>query len=174
MVEITNRSDHDWPAIAAMIPCFNPGDFRDPPARNSLFLDEDHLHTYFRGAGGLELLKGRFPREIHFNHECRPQVMAWKREREDGRFVFHDKWPVSGRDAHAGILIRESSNGKYVMGIAWESFLSAQGHNPWNCMHLSIRVGPLPRGGRKTIRGRIYLLEGSKEDCLREFEKDFA
>jgi hypothetical protein len=41
-------------------------------------------------------------------------------------------------------------------------------------MHLSIRVGPLKQGQTKTIRGRIYLLKGSKEDCLRRFTKDFS
>jgi hypothetical protein len=25
LLEITKKSDHDWPEIAAMIPCFNPG-----------------------------------------------------------------------------------------------------------------------------------------------------
>jgi hypothetical protein len=40
-------------------------------------------------------------------------------------------------------------------------------------MHLSVRVGPLKQGQSRTIRGRIYLIKGSKEDCLRRFEKDF-
>ena len=100
--------------------------------------------------------------------------MSWDKENADGNFVFDEKWPTSERDAYAGIMIREYDAGRYVMGIAWESFLSAQGHNPWNCMHLSIKVGPLARGDKKTIRGRMYLFEGSKEDCLTDFEKDFT
>ena len=94
-------------------------------------------------------------------------------ERKDGKFVFSDKWPTSARDAHAGLLVRESEDKRWTMGIAWESFISAQGHNPWKCMHLSIRVGPLKKGQKKTIRGRIYLLQGSKEDCLKKFKRDF-
>ena len=101
--------------------------------------------------------------------------MSWQGEGEDRKFVFEKKdWPASERDAHAGIVIRESSDGRYVMGIGWDSFLLAQAHNPMNCMHLSIKVGPLARGEKKTIRGRIYLFEGSKEDCLREFEDYFS
>ena len=53
-------------------------------------------------------------------------------------------------------------------------YLSAQGHNPWNCMHLSIKVGPLKQGQRRTINGKIYLFEGSREDCLQAFRRDFA
>ena len=173
-LEIGNNTKHDWPAIAAIIPCFNPGNPLNKPERNALFLDEDYIHTYFQGKNGLEVIKGAFSREIHFNHECRSAVMSWDKEREDGSFVFDEKWPTSERDAYAGVMIRESEDKRYVIGIAWESFLSAQGHNPWNCMHLSIKVGPLARGEKKTIRGKIYVFESSKEDCLQEFEKDFG
>jgi len=172
-LEISNNTGHDWPSIAAIIPCFNPGDPRNPSTRNALFLDDGHVHTYFRGKDGLEPIKGTLPREIHFNHDCRSSVMTWAEDNGDGGFVFDEKWPTSDRDAYAGIMIRESDDKRYVMGIAWDSFLSAQGHNPWNCMHLSIKVGPLARGEKRTIRGKMYLFEGSKEDCLRAFETDF-
>ena len=139
-----------------------------------MFLDENHEHTYFLGANGLDLIKGQYPREIHFNHKYRPAIMDWEKERKDGKFVFAEKWPTSDRDAHAGLLVRESEDKKWTMGIAWESFISAQGHNPWKCMHLSVRVGPLKKGQTKTIHGRIYLLKGLKEDCLEQFRKDFS
>lgn len=173
-LEIENHSDHDWPAIAAIIPCLNPGHPEKLTERNSLFLDEGRIHTYFRGANGLERIAGQFPREIHFNHRYRSAVMRWDKERGDGRFVFDEKWPTSERDAYAGVMVRESTDGRYVMGIGWESFLSAQGHNPWNCMHLSIRVGPLVRGEKREIRGWMCLFEGSREDCLKVFENDMA
>ena len=172
-LDVTNTTDHDWPDIAAIIPCFNPGDPTRPPERNPIFLDEDCEHTYFVASDGLELIKGQYPREIHFSHKYRPAIMAWRKERHDGNFVFSEKWPTSSRDAYAGLLVRESRDKQWTMAIAWESFLSAQGHNPWNCMHLSVRVGPLKQGQSRTIRGRIYLIEGSKEDCLRRFEKEF-
>lgn len=173
-LEIANNTDHDWPAIAAVIPCFNPGDHSKPATRNSLFLDEEHIHTYFQGKNGLESLRDPVPRAIHFNHDCRSDVMSWHKERQDGHFVFDKKWPTSEHDAFAGIMIRESSDERYVMGIGWDSFLSAQAHNPWNCMHLSVKVGPLAVGRKKTIRGRIYLFEGSKADCIQAFENDLV
>ena len=172
-LDITNTTDHDWPEIAALIPCFNPGNPVWGQARNLLFLDEDHEHTYFLGKDGLDLIKGQSPREIHFSHDYRAAIMAWKKERGEEDFVFSEKWPTSDRDVYAGLLVREAQDRQWTMGIAWESFLSAQGHNPWNCMHLSVRVGPLKPGQSRTIRGRIYLIQGSKEDCLKRFERDF-
>jgi hypothetical protein len=71
-------------------------------------------------------------------------------------------------------MIRESTDGEYVTGIAWEDFISVQGHNPWCCMHLSIRVGALKKGESKTIRGRIYLFKGNKDECMELFKKDFT
>jgi hypothetical protein len=173
-LDITNMTDYEWPEIAAIIPCFNPGDPKKQSEQNPIFLDNNHDHTYFLGKNGLELIKGVAPREIHFNHRFREKIMSWEKERDDGKFIFTGKWPTSERDAYAGLLIRESEDKKWVMGIAWESYISAQGHNPWKCMHLSIRVGPLKKGETKVIRGKVYLFKGSKEDCLKNFRKDFA
>jgi len=177
ILDITNTSEHDWPEIAAIIPCFNPGQ-EDIIKVNPLFLDEEHDDTYFLGDNGLELIKGDAPREIHFNQALLPAIMDWEKEREDGNFVFESaehnyKWPTSERNAHAGLLIRESEANSMVMGIAWDAYISAQGHNPWHCMHLSVRVGPLKQGETKTIHGKIYLFDGTKEDCLNKYRRDF-
>jgi hypothetical protein len=178
VLDITNISDHDWPEIAAIIPCFNPGaDSRKNTnvIANPVFFDESHTNTYFLGKSGFELIKGQeYPRVIHFNHKYRSSIMAWHKERDDDQFVFNYKWPTSERNAHAGLIIRESDDNKWVMGVAWQSYLSVQGHNPWKCMHLSVRVGPLKRGEKKTIRGKIYLFKGSKENLLNRYREDFS
>ena len=178
ILKITNTSKHDWPDIAAIIPCFNPGHENANINVNTSFLDEEHDDTYFFGRDGLDLISGQKPREIHFNYNMLPKIMNWDKERGDEDFVFasveHNyKWPVSDRNAHAGLMIRESEDKKWVMGIAWDAYISVQGHNPWHCMHLSVRVGPLKQGETKTIRGKIYLFDGSKEDCLKKYKKDF-
>lgn len=164
VLTVTNESEHDWPQVAGIIPCFNPG---PPQKQNPQFIDGEHKRTYFLGDKGLELLEQR---EIHFNQKLRAEVDSLS---QDDRFVFSEKWPTSNRDALAGILIRESIDGKWVAGIAWENFLSSQGHNPWNCMHLSVQVGPLKPSESKTIKGKIYLFRGKKEDCLEKFRTDF-
>ncbi len=159
--------------IARMIPCFNPGNPRGDKA-NPIFLDLEHDDTWFVGKNGFELIKGFAPREIHFNQLLRKKVSQWPKERNDGNFVFTLKWPTSDRNATKGLMIRESESQGCVMGIGWERFLSAQGHNPWRCIHLCVNIGPLKRGEKRAIRGRIYLFRGTKEDCLQRFERWLA
>ena len=169
ILTVTNTSEHDWPDIAAIIPCFNPG---APDHRKEQFPQAKLNHqfsntnTWFVGMAGLEK---QFKREIHFNEKLQNSLDHIS---PDGKFVFSEKWPTSGNAKH-GILIRESTNKQWITGIAWERFLSVQGHNPWQCMHLGIQVGPLESGESKTIRGKIYLFEGSKEDCFEKYVKDF-
>jgi hypothetical protein len=169
---ITNRSTRNWPDVAGIIPCFNPGrktgtpDSWPDPA-NPNFADRERLRTYFLGPRGLTLLDSR---AIHFSQAIRRMI---DQQANRGPFPFSSKWPTSDVNAKAGLLIRESRDGKWVTAIAWEDFLSVQGNNPWDCMHLCVRVGPLAPQKRKTIRGKIYLMRGSKEDCLGRFSKDF-
>jgi len=162
LLTITNRSDHDWPDVAGIIPCFNPGPKDDP---NEQFAN---ANTWFVGPDGLVRQEKR---EIHFNADLRSSIDA---RSDQGRFVFSHKWPTSDVDATEGLLLRESTDGQWVTGIAWERFLSAQGHNPWQCMHLCIRVGPLKRSETRTVRGRVYLFPGTKEDCLRRMRADLS
>ena len=161
-LSITNRSDHDWPPLAAIIPCFNPGPKEAP---NRQFAN---TRTYFLTDAGLQKQQQR---EIHFNAALSPQLETFS---PAGEFAFSHKWPTSEVEATRGILMRESTDGHWVTGIAWEDFLSAQGHNPWQCMHLSIRVGPLQRGETREIRGKIYLFKGTREACLERFLHDFS
>lgn len=174
-LEVVNASHHAWPEIAAIIPCFNAGSAlpSNHAVQSLSFLDETRQRTFFIGKKGLDLLAEEFPRAIHFNHGFRPAIEAWRRANESGTFVFSQKWPTSQRDSHAGLIVREAKDGQWAIGIAWDDFLSAQGHNPWNCMHLSVRVGPLEPGARKMLRGRIYLMKGSKDNLMRKFEEDF-
>lgn len=164
---VTNESGHDWPDVAGIIPCFNPGDGKTVEQNRNL-VDDGHTKTYFLGPDGFELLQQR---EIHFNSRLRPSVDRLCR---DGAFAFSHKWPNSDRNAAGGLIVRESVDGGWVAGIAWEDFLSAQGHNPWNCMHLCVRVGPLKRSESRTVRGRIYLFEGAKEACLERCRSDLS
>jgi hypothetical protein len=166
VLTVTNETSHDWPSIAAIIPCFSPGESKVVPP-TEVFFDEAHERTWYLGNDGLVRL---VKRDIHFNSRFRNEIDA---EARDGEYVFSQKWPTSQVDAIAGLLLRESMDKKWIAGIAWEDFISVQGHNPWRCMHQSVRVGPLKPAERKKIRGRIYLFEGAKKECLRKFSEDF-
>ena len=164
MLTVTNRSEHDWPPLASIIACFNPG---PEETRNAAFANEQ---TYFVSAKGLHPLTIRAPREIHFNDALRDAVNA---QATDGQFVWSEKWPMSDLNATAGLIVRESNDRTWVTGITWERFLSAQGHNPWECMHLAVRVGPLAVGETRKVRGKIYLFEGTQEDLWERYQGDF-
>ncbi|MBK9170375.1 MAG: hypothetical protein IPM24_23335 [Bryobacterales bacterium] len=171
-LKVTNVSGHEWRETAAIIPCWNPGRVpgtnpSSPLPLNADFADPARDRSYFRSAAGITLLDSR---AIHFNHWLRP---ALDRMGPDGVFAFSYKWPTSDVDATAGVLIRESADRTWVTGIGWEDFTSVQGHNPWSCLHASIRVGPLKPGESKTIRGRLFLFPGSRDECLTRFEKEF-
>lgn len=156
---VTNTSKHTWPDIAAVIPCFNPGN-GDVVEQNPRLTDREHVRTWYVGTEGLDRL---VEREIHFNHQLRPDIDAVG---QDGEYVFSHKWPTAPTNATRGAIIRQSSDDRWVAAIAWDDFISAQGHNPWDCMHLSVRVGPLAPGDSITRRGRIVLFEGTPEEAL--------
>ncbi len=169
----TNESDHDWPALASMIPCFNPG---PEEVRNKQFVNHK---TFFLGQDGLQPL---IARQLHYSHELRPTVdeaaHQWEESLDpnsqpEDRFPWSFRWPDSDPDSRAGLIVRESNDGKWVTGIAWERFLSTQAHNPWECMHLSVHLGPLKQGESRQIRGKIYLFQGTKEELLERYLRDF-
>ena len=170
LLTVTNSTQHHWPDIAAIIPCFNPG---APPHRMENYpqakLNEqfNNTDTYLIGETGLERL---VKRHIHFNDNLQHSLDKISPE---GEFVFSEKWHIAESTKH-GILIRESSDQQWVTGIAWDHFLSVQGHNPWQCMHVGIQVGPLGPGETKTVRGKIYLFQGSKKDCFEKYTEDFG
>jgi hypothetical protein len=171
LLTVTNLTRHDWPAIAAIIPCWSPGQVEgtnpnQPLPKTEALADREHDSTEFLSERGLTPLTSR---AIHFNHELRRMV---DRVSDHGQFVFSSKWPTSEENAQAGILVRRSRDGKWVTGIGWEDYLSVQGHNPWSCMHVAVRVGPLQPNRSKTVRGRLYLFEGATTECWRRLERD--
>lgn len=173
LLTIKNSSKHDWSEIAAIIPCFNPGpNPKGHPGTNvrwnATFVDADKTHTWFVSPDGISLLEDR---SIHFNQALHRQVEQVRADK--GSFAFDGKWPTSPTDAKEGLIMRESLDGGWVAGIAWERFLSSQGHNPWFCMHLSVKVGPLKKAEIRQIRGKMYLFRGTKEDCYKKYLSDF-
>ncbi len=162
-LSITNESAHDWPEAAGIIPCLSPGGesggaYVVPPTRD--LFDDEHARTWYVTGRGWQLLRNR---DIHFNERLWPALDQWS---PDGQFVFSDKWPTSSENAAAGLVLRQSVGGHWVAGIAWEDTVSVQAHNPWRCMHLAVRVGPLARGQSRQVRGLVFVTRGSKEACL--------
>ena len=144
------------------------------PPRSTLFPYTTLFRSQFRTpktsfvtATGFEQLQAR---EIHFN-----QTLLERVESEQGTdpFPWAEKWPTATTSATDGLMVRESSSGLWVTGIAWDRFLSAQGNNPWECMHLAVQVGPLAPGDTRSLGGQLYLHAGKKERLLKRGERPF-
>ncbi|MFB6218198.1 MAG: hypothetical protein ABEH77_03300 [Halobacteriaceae archaeon] len=165
-LSVANLTGRDWPPLAAVVPCLSPGKEDDEPV-TGCFVDEGHAHTYYYGESGLERLDER---EIHYQRSVRERI---RERRPDGGYPWDDKWPEADRPATEPLLVRGAEGEDWSVGIAWEDSISAQGHNPWNCMHLSVRVGPLPAGHTTSVGGRLYLLPGGPERILERYEAEF-
>lgn len=171
-LRVTNRTTYAWPELAGIIPCWNVGQLPGtnpsmPLPLNPHFADPWRKNSYYVSTGGLTPLDSR---ALHFNARWRDLA---DRASTAGRLAWSNKWPTSGENATAGILIRESEDGGWVTGVAWEDFLCVQGHNPWSCLHTCVRVGSLAPGESRTLRGRLYLFRGTKEECLARFRREF-
>ena len=166
LLEIENTSKHDWPELASIIPCLTPGLER---SRTENF---DTLDTYYLGTDGLRLtIDNKNWRSIHFNHDLREEIFSHGKY---GEFPWSFRWPTSFRDAVHGLMLRESKDDEWVVGIAWERFLSVQGHNPYHCLHVSIQVGPLKVGEKRQIRGKVYMLRGNRDELVKRYYADFG
>lgn len=154
-LKVENRTARAWSEHAAIVACFNPG----PPDTQPYEMGH-HKSTYFVAAEGLERLADR---DFHFRAELRPSLERLSRSLE---FAFSRRWASSDRDDHGGLLVRTSQSGRWSCGVAWEDWLGVQAHNPWLCMHIATRVGPLAPGAQRSVRGRLVLLEGGREAVL--------
>lgn len=165
---VGNTSDRTWHELASIVPCFNPGRTPDGTPQTESFADDTESSTYFLSGSGLEQLTGR---SIHWIDDYREQIA--KSEPEDG-FPWDHKWPTAARTASEALIVREGIDGQWATGIAWEDSISVQGHNPWNCMHLSAKIGPLAPGETMTVNGKLYLDHGDKHTIVEQYADDFA
>jgi hypothetical protein len=159
---VENKSDHDWPDTAAIVACFNPG-----PKERRTYVMGHHLATFYVSERGFERLADR---DMHFAADLRDEL---ERLSPDRTFEFSDRWATSQDDARRGVLVRESLHGGWTGAIAWDSFLGVQAHNFWLCMHIATKVGPLARGAKKTLHGRIYLFPGTPKQAYERYCADF-
>lgn len=172
-LKVKNVSSYDWPEMASFHPCFHPGVFSTNHEKliaegkteqkvkpNRQFVNRN---TWFLTEKGLTKLDGGL------QHSS----TALEKQHETARKEKKQKKPIVKPSATDGFLVRVSNDGKWVTGVAWNDFRALSAHHPYRCMHNYIRVGPLKQGETKTLKGRLYLFEGTKEDCLQRYRKEF-
>lgn len=167
-LHVANHTDHDWDTWAAIIPCLHPGSpqapgkiFRRP--RSLSFVNERTVRAAADGTlvpltGRVLAVDERFHEDVRSaarSAAARGETWAWTTE-----------WPIADTPSSEGFMARPSNDDAWVAGIAWEDVFGAQAHNPWQCLHLAVRVGPLPRGAARVVHGRIYLFAGTPRGAL--------
>ena len=58
-------------------------------------------------------------------------------------------------------------------GMYWERTLFISNRHPADCLHAIVDFGPLESGERRTLYGKFYWVEGTKDDLLANWRKDF-
>ena len=78
----------------------------------------------------------------------------------------------SGEIDH-GLIVRESLDRKHVSGMYWERTAYVSNRHPADCLHASVDFGPLEAGESRTVHGKFYFMEGTKDDLLEVWRRDF-
>ena len=72
-----------------------------------------------------------------------------------------------------GLIVRESPDGKYASGMYWERTVYVSNRHPADCLHASVDFGPLEAGQSRTVHGKFYFIEGTKDRLLEKWRQDF-
>ncbi len=79
----------------------------------------------------------------------------------------------SGGEIDHGLIVRESPGADLCSGMYWERTAYVSNRHPADCLHASVDLGPLDSGGSRTVHGKVYFLEGTKDDVLELWRGDF-
>lgn len=59
-------------------------------------------------------------------------------------------------------------------GMYWERTALVSNRHPADCVHAFVDLGPLAAGESRTVRGKFYWIEGTKDDLLAAWQRDFS
>jgi hypothetical protein len=80
--------------------------------------------------------------------------------------------PLSALVPSNGLIGCFSQDERLVLATAWQPYQELfQGVG--TCIHSDFRIGGLPAGERKEIRGAIYITSGGVDNLLKHYAKDF-
>ncbi len=101
-------------------------------------------------------------------------------------------WPgLTGEPLDSGLILRQTPDRKQapasyfqkvapgaawdqlVAGMYWERTVFVSNRHPADCIHAWLDVGPLEAGQARTLHGKIYFMEGSRDDLLEHWQRDF-
>jgi hypothetical protein len=63
---------------------------------------------------------------------------------------------------------------RIATGMFWERTVAVSNRHPADCVHSWVDFGPLGAGESRTLWGRFYYFEGTKDDLLDRWRRDFS
>ncbi len=63
---------------------------------------------------------------------------------------------------------------RIASGMYWERTAWVSNRHPADCVHAVVDLGPLSAGESRTVYGKFYWVEGTKDDLLAAWQKDFS
>lgn len=59
-------------------------------------------------------------------------------------------------------------------GLFWERTVAVSNRHPADCLHACVDFGPLKAGESRTLQGKFYWLEGTKDDLYALWQEEFG
>lgn len=73
-----------------------------------------------------------------------------------------------------GLITRANLEETWVSGIFWEGTSHVTNHHPADCLHTIVDIGNIPPHAKRAVRGKIYWFQGTKNDLVKHFQRDFS
>ena len=88
----------------------------------------------------------------------------------------HKMLPINPVEAKASVVIVESPDRRHVAALGFERAYAIYGDARGNkCFHADPYFGPFTKTGeQRTIRGKLYLMDGTPEAAFNRFQRDFS
>jgi hypothetical protein len=62
---------------------------------------------------------------------------------------------------------------RVAAGLYWQRTAWVSNRHPADCVHAAVDLGPLEAGGSRTVQGKFYWIEGSKDELMAAWRRDF-
>ena len=72
------------------------------------------------------------------------------------------------------LVVRQAAAGRSVAGMYWERSARVSTHHPADCVHAMVDLGPAAPGRPRVARGKIYWRQGTKDDLLAQWKREFS
>ena len=157
----TNRARHVWNPATQCVLCLKC-------AQAETMTDPLRLRT-FVVVGGELVAVGKLP--AHASHAAHAVDEKYLQFMPAG--VVEKYYQYGAVDN--SLIVRSSSDGKRHLAVAWEDAVNVSyNFDPtYQCIHSEPRFAAVRPNESLTLRGKIYLLDGTRQDLVAKFNADF-